>query len=198
MQNDFIKYLRSETKKISCAVLIAMVILSLLLSALLLKSLEDEESNKAITYFCVVQCVPTIFLAFTVLMSYQNEKFAELLSLSIIIPTLIIVFLSYQTESFNLDKDSRNFQLWLLSIESFVLVIIFPIDYLIHLIIRQSFYWLCFIYTMTKRVQYNENVTSPAGIICVTFCYVMILEFIVYINHKAKAKLFMQLKMSAM
>ena len=108
MQNDFIKYLRSETKNLSSAVLIGMIILSLISSALLLKFLEDEKSTKSITYFCVVQCVPTIFLAFTVLISYQNEKFAEMLGFSIIIPTVIIVFLSHQTESFNLDTEARN------------------------------------------------------------------------------------------
>lgn len=70
MHNEFIKYLRCETKKLSSAVLIFMVTLSIIASALLLKFIEDEKNTKSVAYFCVAQSVPTIFLAFTVLISY--------------------------------------------------------------------------------------------------------------------------------
>ena len=71
-----------------------MVILSIMASALLLKFIADEKPTNVIKYLCYFQSIPTIFLALNVAISYKNEKFAEMFGLSIIIPTIIIVYVS--------------------------------------------------------------------------------------------------------
>ena len=59
-------------------------------------------------YMCIAQGFPTLFLAITVYISYKNEKFVEILGLSIIIPTIILFCLSYMTETLDMTKEARN------------------------------------------------------------------------------------------
>ena len=108
MQDDFKKYLRSETLKVSKAVLISMIALLILFAALFLKYVKEERPTNAMKYMLIAQGVQALFLAFTVYISYKYEKFVDMLGLSIIIPTLILFCLSYMTEIFDMNTEARN------------------------------------------------------------------------------------------
>ena len=42
--------------------------------------------------------IPTLFLALSVYMAYKNPKCSELIGLSLMVPTLIIVYLYYLSD----------------------------------------------------------------------------------------------------
>lgn len=136
---------------------------------------------------------PTLFLAFTVYMAYKNQKISELIGLSLMVPSLIIVYLSYLTEKRDdMDTHSRNVQLWLIMWEQFILSNLMSVDYLTHLIQRNVFFWSVMLLIIIERQKLDENNIYAA--LGATLSLNVAFETILYINHRAKAKLFMQMK----
>ena len=100
MQIEFIKYI------------IAFIIFSIVISLVLLRTQEEERSNTVAMYILAWVGIPTFFLAFSVFLSFKNEKFTEIIGISIMIPTMIILFISYTTdEFFVMDNRARNVQI---------------------------------------------------------------------------------------
>ena len=66
------------------------------------------------------------------------------------------------------------------------------VDYLTHLIQRNVYFWSVMLLIMIERSKLEENNLYAA--IGSTLFFSIAFETIVYINHRAKAKLFMQIK----
>ena len=54
------------------------------------------------------------------------------------------------------------------------------------------------LFTVIKRNELGENNMNAGVSIIIVFAYTLVLESILYINQHAKAKLFMQMKISSM
>lgn len=67
-----------------------------------------------------------------------------------------------------------------------------PVDYLTHLIQRNVFYWSVMLLILTERSKLDENNIYAA--FSATLFLNLAFETIIYINHRAKAKLYMQIK----
>ena len=119
--------------------------------------------------------------------------------LSIIIPTMIIFCLSNMTEEiFDMNRTARNYQLILLFVLQTLLLFLFSTDYLTHLVQRQIFFWFCNITIHVTRKRIGDISMDSSVIIAIWLLYIIILELILYVNHRAKAKLFLQMKMISM
>ena len=109
------------------------------------------------------------------------------------VPTLIVVYLSYMTGAFNNQDDkSRNIQVWLIMAEQFILTNLVSVDYLTHLIQRNVFFWSVMLLICFERKRLGENNIYAA--LGTTLFFNVAFESIIYMNHRAKAKLFMQIK----
>ena len=88
-----------------------MIIITIIITALYLKQKADEGSTNAVKYMEIILIshgFPTLFLAITVYLSYGNEKYVEMLGLSIIIPNIIIVCLTNMTDVIEMNSSTRN------------------------------------------------------------------------------------------
>ena len=80
-----------------------MIIVTLIMTAIFLNFRTKEA-----VYMTVAHGIPTLFLIITVYLSHKNLKMVEMLGLSIIIPTVIIVVISNMTDVIYVTQDSRN------------------------------------------------------------------------------------------
>ena len=76
---------------------------------IVVKAVTSGENATVMTYSSVHMGIVTLFLLFSVSLSYVNEKFAELIGLSIIVPNAIIILLSFTTEILSMNTTSRDF-----------------------------------------------------------------------------------------
>ena len=134
MQSEFVKYLRTETKKTSLGVLVLLASTSLILIFLALWKFKDGENSPAMKLVCIQIVIPTVFLMLAVILSRFNEKFTELIGLSLIVPNTVIIFVLRTTDIIELDTPSRDMQGFLLMLFQFFLTFFTPIDYLPHLL----------------------------------------------------------------
>lgn len=94
------------------AVLIAFILLLLVIGIVVMRTSEEERANSVAMYILAWVGIPTLFLAFSVYLSFKNNKFTEIIGLSIMIPSMIILFISYMTdEFFIMDNRARNVQI---------------------------------------------------------------------------------------
>ena len=76
--------------------------------------------------------------------------------------------------------------------EQFIICNLMSVDYLLHLIQRTVFFWAVMLLIIFKRSTLEENNVYAA--LFTTLFFNVAFETIIYINHRAKAKLFMQMK----
>ena len=175
-----------------------MIVFTLIISMVVLQTSESEKANIVAKYVLAWVGIPTLFLAFTVFLSYKSIRCAELIGMSIIAPSVIIMFISYMTDAlFVMDNRERNVQALLYCVYQIILTHFMPIDFLPHLIQRQVFWWVCNGIVMINPLGKGESSMSPAFIISLGSLFILANEAILYFNHKAKAKLFMQIKVMA-
>ena len=114
MQVEFVAYLRTETRKQSLIALICIVLITLLLSGALFQKREDEEtSSYNITkLLCLHAGITALTMGLSVIFSFSNKHFIELIGISFMLPNLIIIFLCYMVQDFfEMDSTTRNIQL---------------------------------------------------------------------------------------
>ena len=175
-----------------------MVIFTIIISMVVLQTSESQKANIVAKYVLAWVGIPTFFLAFTVFLSYKSIKCAELIGMSIIVPSVIVMFISYMTdEIFVMDNRERNVQALLYCVWQIILTHFMSIDFIPHLIQRQVFWLICNGIVMINPKDKGESNMSPAFIITLGLLFVLSNEAILYFNHKAKAKLFMQIKVMA-
>ena len=175
-----------------------MIVFTLIISMVVLQTSESEKANIVAKYVLAWVGIPTLFLAFTVFLSYKSIRCAELIGMSIIAPSVVIMFISYMTDAlFVMDNRERNVQALLYCVYQIILTHFMPIDFLPHLIQRQVFWWVCNGIVMINPLGKGESSMSPAFIISLGSLFILANESILYFNHKAKAKLFMQIKVMA-
>lgn len=199
MQSNFIDYLRDETKKKSLVVLIFFVLVTLLLCGGYIQTSDSEESSKNISKLLILHSgVITLTMGITVILSYKFPIFVEFISLSVLVPSMIIIYVSYSNDQiFDMDATSRNVQLQTFFLIIFMVTNFMSVDYLCHLIIRQCFTWACMSMIIIGRSQYDgeNNVYTGFGL---TLIFSLMFESVLYSNHRSKAGLFMRIKLTAL
>ena len=101
---------------------------------------EEGEMKDIMKWLATHSAICTVFFGINVLASRRNKKFSELFVLSLMVPTLVLLFLAGFSSVF---KDSRalrtvNFQV--VATFYFMGANFFTVDYLPHLAIRQVIY----------------------------------------------------------
>lgn len=102
------------------------------------------------------------------------------------------------TETFDMNTEARNTKMILLFILQILVLFLFATDYLTHLVQRQIFFWFSNIIILVTRKQIGDVAMESSVVIGIWFLYIITLESILYVNHRAKAKLFLQMKMISM
>ena len=111
---------------------------------------------------------------------------------------MVLFCISYTTETFEMDIEARNAQKVLFFGQQILLQFLFPIDYLTHLVYRHIFIWFCTIMMLVKSKEIGDIYMPIAMVLVIFLMYIITLESILYVNHRAKAKLFLQMKMISM
>ena len=108
------------------------------------------------------------------------------------LPTTVCVILIYFTSMFESDAPTRNVASQAYAIVFITVANFMSIDYLPHLIARDTIFIFLGCITAYERNRHEENTIAAAGVIIVLFLVGG--ESIIYVNHKAKANLFMRIQ----
>ena len=154
-----------------------MVIFTIIISMVVLQTSESQKANIVAKYVLAWVGIPTFFLAFTVFLSYKSIRCAELIGMSIIVPSVIVMFISYMTdEIFVMDNRERNVQALLYCVWQIILTHFMSIDFIPHLIQRQVFWLICNGIVMINPKDKGESNMSPAFIITLGMVTALVLS----------------------
>lgn len=189
--------MREEVRKQCCVILAILVLFSLVCFTLFMSEEGEEKDGELpiLKYFAVSSIVTTVCFTTVLFLSKHNLKFAELLGPSVLLPQLIGLMYTYYFLGFETTATSRNF---IQRGELFVILIVanfMAVDYLPHLVVREICGLAFAVMTILYRHSYDENEIESALAMQVLLFFG--LETIIYVNHKAKANLFMRIKVIA-
>ena len=96
MQSNFINYLRDETKKKSLVVLIFFVFITLLLCGSYIQTSDTKEGQKNISKLLILHTgTISLSMGITMVISFKFKIFVEFIGLSVMVPTLSIIYMCY-------------------------------------------------------------------------------------------------------
>lgn len=198
MQSHFIVYLRQQTLKQSLVIFFFVVFITLLLlGAILWKAGENNSATKVLNLLFIHTATITFTMGIALLCSKRWPKVAEFIGLAVLVPTLVIIYVSYLSDLIEMDIATRNMQTYFILLLFFTVTNYMSVDFPMHLIYREIFYWAWFGFVAIKRSELNgeNNLFSALGFGIVSS---LIFEALLYTNHRAKATLFMQIKLMAL
>ena len=115
MQAEFLIYIRNETFKSGCFVLIFLTVINIALlgSYVNRKDNERDEGGETdqvlVSEIIFAMCVPAdILLCMTIIIACRNKKYVELIGLTIYVPFLLVIYGSYLFKTDELDSQARN------------------------------------------------------------------------------------------
>lgn len=105
MQRNFVEYLRQSTIKQSMIVFIFIAIITFLLVVVLYRKSNDEEEEDKNTFNLLTIHLGAISLTlgFTVFMSLKFSRLSEFIGTSVMLPTIVIVYMSYLGDWIEMD-----------------------------------------------------------------------------------------------
>ena len=101
MQSEFIDYQRQEALAQGVCLLIVLFFLTMVSFSAL--ALSTSDSSDFIPLLVVHFTIPTILLTLTLLIGAFRRNWAELLGLSLMMPTVVIICLTYLAQIFEAD-----------------------------------------------------------------------------------------------
>lgn len=199
MHAKFIEYLRQSTTRQCIVVFIFVAIITILLSVSYSRKLDHSESEEKIYKLLILYTGTITFtMGLTVFWSIKYPKLAEFIGLSVMVPTLVILYVSYLGgDLIDTESSTRNMQTQVFLLVLFLATNLMSVDYLPHLIIREIYFWGCVSVIVPGRSRFDGENNMVAGFASAfTFC--LLFESVLYTNHRAKAVLFMRVKVTAL
>lgn len=132
----------------------------------------------------------------TVSLSVKFARFADLIGLSVMLPSLVIYYVSYLSDEFEMDEKSRNVQVQTVFLLMTVVTHFTAVDYVCHMVQRQIFFWACLGMMILVRYSHKEN-NIYSGF-SISLVIDLLFEAVLYTNYRAKATLFMRIKEKAL
>lgn len=200
MQRKFVVFLRSQIR-LQCKVILGFAVFITIFLGL--SSLDSKDSDSSTNQTKVMRLlmlhtgVISLTLGLAIVMSKKWACIVELFGISLMVPTAVIIYLSYSFNLFEMDSKARNIQSNLFILLYFLATNLMSVDYIVHLALRQAFYWACVAVIVPGRDSLDDVVSIHEAVgICVLFS--LLFESVLYTNHRAKAILFLRTNVTAL
>lgn len=196
MQSNFLEYLRQQTIKQTMVVFAFASALTIILLIVLYQKESQEEGVTDIFNLLILHTgTITLTMGMTVFSSLKYPKLAECIGVAVMLPTMIILYASNLSDKIEMTTASRTYQTYFMALQFFIVTNYMAVDYVTHLIIREIFFWSWLILVAIKRHEYDGHNIGSSFAFGILFN--LIFESLLYSNHRAKATLFMQVKVTA-
>lgn len=151
---------------------------------------EDKSTHSYILLLVIHSGIPTLLLSCTMLAAHLKTRLAELIGCSLMLSTLLVVYLSHLTDLFDWNEYTGEAQQYIVLLVFVFASVFTSIDFLWHLLYRQVYFWACAILLIYRR-QLKEDHFD--GYFCFIFSFILLLclEMNSYTNHCSKATFFL-------
>ena len=125
------------------------------------------------------------------MLASRRQALAELHDLSLMLPTVVIIYVTYLSSGIELSKDARQQQSNSLAISFVIAGMHMQTDFFRHMVIRQVAFWTGAIMVSVKRIGMDEMTRASVGIIILL---ILFFETTFYLVYREKLILFQRFK----